>query len=98
MKASITTFGSIIKTDSTKKVIKKLTGHSTGTASWPTNVASEHGQVLMNMQTASEEAALKPMAEGLVQRYTNAGISLPKLLYVDRDCCDGGAVKNERSF
>lgn len=31
-KASITTFGSIIKMDSTKKVVRKLAGHSTGTA------------------------------------------------------------------
>lgn len=84
--------------DSTKKVVRKLAGHSTGTAAWATNVANEHGQVLMNVLTASEGAGLKPMAEGLVKRYTNAGVSPPKLLYVDRDCCEGGAVKTKDLF
>lgn len=99
IKASITsTFGSIIKMDSTKKVVRKLAGHSSGTAAWATNVANEHGQVLMNVLTASEGAGLKPMAEGLVKRYTDAGVSSPKLLYVDRDCCEGGAVKTKDLF
>lgn len=68
IKASITsTFGSKFEMDSTKKVVRKLAGHSTGTAAWATNVASEHGQVLMSMLTASEGAGLKLMAEGLVK-------------------------------
>ena len=46
----------------------------------------------------SEGAGLKPMAEGLVKRYTDAGVSPPKLLYVDRDCCEGGAVKMKDLF
>ena len=83
---------------STKKVVRKLAGHSIGTAAWATNVASEHGQVLMNMLTASEGAGLKLMAEGLVKRYTDAGVSPPKLLYVNRDCCEGGAVKTKDLF
>ena len=98
-KASVTsTFGSIIKMDSTKKVVKKLAGHSSGTAAWATNVANELGQVLMCVLTASEGVGLKPMAEGLMKRYTDAGVSPPKLLYVDRDCCEGGAVKVKDLF
>ena len=45
-----------------------------------------------------KELVKKPMAEGLMQRYTSAGVSPPKLLYVDRDCCEGGAVKMKDLF
>lgn len=72
IKASVTsTFGSILKMDSTKKVVKKLAGKSTGTAAWATNVANELGQVLV----CSEGVGLGPMAEGLTKRYSNAGVS-----------------------
>ena len=38
VKAAITSvFGKVLKLDSTKKVVKKLAGHSAGTASWATN-------------------------------------------------------------
>lgn len=99
IKASVTsTFGSILKMDSTKKVVKKLAGKSSGTAAWATNVANEIGQVLVCVLTASEGVGLGPMAEGLVKRYTDTGVSPPKLLYVDRDCCEGGAMKVKDLF
>ncbi|KAI4795374.1 hypothetical protein KUCAC02_031454 [Chaenocephalus aceratus] len=45
-KARITsTFGSILKMDSTKKVTKKLAGTASDTAAWVTNVGNEYGQV-----------------------------------------------------
>ena len=76
IKASVTsTFGSILKMDSTKKVVKKLAGKSTGTAAWATNVANELGQVLVCVLTASEGVGLGSMAEGLTKRYSNAGVS-----------------------
>ena len=34
-------------------------------------------------------AALKPMADGLVKRYSDAGQRPPSVLYTDRDCCGG---------
>ena len=55
VKAAITSvFGKVLKLDSTKKVVKKLAGHSAGTASWATNVGNEFSQVLMSVLTASE--------------------------------------------
>jgi len=55
VKSSITSvFGRILKVDSTKKITKKLTGASGGTAEWATNVGNEYGQVLMSVLTAGE--------------------------------------------
>ena len=48
----------------------------------------------MCVLTASEGAGLGPMATGLMKRYANAGVPPPKLLYVDRDCCEGGKVND----
>ncbi|GFR95714.1 hypothetical protein ElyMa_000951600 [Elysia marginata] len=46
LKAKVTsTFGTILKRDSTKRVLKKLAGDAAGTAAWSTNVGNEHGQV-----------------------------------------------------
>ena len=99
IKASVTsTFGSILKMDSTKKVVRKLAGNSSGTAAWATNVANELGQVLVCVLTASEGVGLGPMAEGLMKRYSDASVSPPKLLYVDRDCCEGRAGKVKDLF
>ena len=99
IKASITsTFGRIIKMDSTKKILKKLAGHSSGTASWATNVGNEMGQVLMSVLTASEGVGLSPMANGLMKRYSTVGLPPPEVLYVDRDCCAGGIVRTKDLF
>ena len=99
IKSGITSiFGNIIKMDSTKKIVKKLAGHSAGTASWATNVANEKGQILMSVLTASEGVGLAPMAAGLMKRYSDAREPSPKVLYVDRDCCEGGAVKVKDLF
>lgn len=86
--AATSTYGSILKIDSTKKVCKKLQGHSANTASWATNVGNEKGEVLMSVLTESEgSVALHRMVVGLMDRYNQAGISPPLLLYTDRDCC-----------
>ncbi|KAK3739333.1 hypothetical protein RRG08_041654 [Elysia crispata] len=66
--------------DSTKRVVRKLSGSARGTAAWATNV-------LMSVLTASEGRGLKEMARGLVSRYQAAGVPPSQLLYVDRDCC-----------
>ncbi|KAJ7985054.1 hypothetical protein DPEC_G00361160 [Dallia pectoralis] len=87
-KARITSiFGSILKMDSTKKVTKKLAGAAHGTAAWATNVGNEYGQVLITVLTDSEGEGLLNMTTGLQNRYSQAGVAAPKLLYVDRDCC-----------
>ena len=96
LKASITSvFGRILKMDSTKKIIRKLAGDSAGTASWATNVGNECGQVLMSVMTVNEGDGLENMVNGLIRRYSLAGVSPPEVLYVDRDCC---AAKTKELF
>ncbi|MEQ2213555.1 hypothetical protein XENOCAPTIV_016867 [Xenoophorus captivus] len=88
LQASVTSvFGSILKMDSTKKVIKKLAGADAGTAQWMSSVGNELGQVLICVVTAAEGYGLQDMAKGLQKRYKQARRSPPEVLYVDRDCC-----------
>ena len=89
------TFGAVLKVDSTKKVVKKLQGEAANTANWATSVGNERGEIVMSVLTTSESApSLKPMADGLVRRYKNAGVPPPKVIYTDRDCCsDFGSSK-----
>ena len=75
--------------DSTKKIVRKLAGDSAGTASWATNIGNEKGQVLMSVLTVNEGTGLENMANGLMRRFSLAGVSPPEVLYVDRDCCCG---------
>ncbi|KAL3065983.1 hypothetical protein OYC64_016008 [Pagothenia borchgrevinki] len=93
-KARITsTFGSILKMDSTKKVTKKLAGIAFDTAAWVTNVGNEYGQVLISVLTCSEGAeGLSSMVAGLMRRYRLAEVPTPQLIYVDRDCCNRDGV------
>ncbi|XP_026144138.1 uncharacterized protein LOC113119126 [Carassius auratus] len=100
IKASITsTYGSILKMDSTKKITKKLSGPAKGTAQWLTSVGNEIGQVLMSVLTANEGAGLDLMAAGLMERYRSAGVDPPTIIYVDYDCCKKvGKTKLKRRF
>ena len=50
------TFGRIIKIDSTKKICRKLQGTSANMAVWATNVGNERGEVLITVLTESESA------------------------------------------
>ncbi|KAJ8364998.1 hypothetical protein SKAU_G00138290 [Synaphobranchus kaupii] len=78
VKARVTsTFGSILKMDSTKKVTKKLAGFAADTAAWATNVGNEFGQVLISVLTSAEGEGLLPMAAGLMQHYRIAGVAPP---------------------
>ena len=66
-------------------------------ASWPTNVGNERGKIVVSVITSSESmAALKPMADGLVKRFKDAGQQPPQVLYTDRECCgvDNGSKYN----
>ena len=82
------TYGSVLKIDSTKKICKKLQGNAANSVNWVTSVGNERGEVVISVLTTSESStALKKMADGLVERYEKAGQEQPKVLYTDRDCC-----------
>ena len=82
------THGSILKVDSTKKVCKKLQGVDANTANWMTNIGNERGEIVVSVLKSSEAAAaLQPMADGLIRRYSLHHQPPPKVLYTDRDCC-----------
>ena len=85
IKSSITSiFGDILKIDSTKNILRKLAGDAKDSASWVTNVGNEHGAILQCMLTASEaNVSLQPMADGLTNRFINAKVPSPALLYTD---------------
>jgi hypothetical protein len=88
-------YGRILKIDSTKKITKKLQGAEASTASWVTNVGNEKGEVLNSIVTTSESmGSLQVMADGLINRFSRAGVTPPVLLYTDRECCstqEGGS-------
>ncbi len=86
--AATSTYGSVLKIDSTKKICKKLSGEAAKTASWATNVGNEKGEVVVSVLTESEgNVSLKKMADGLMERYEKGNVDPPKVLYTDRDCC-----------
>jgi len=85
------TFGSILKVDSTKKLAKKLAGDVFRSAQWVTDVGNEYGQVLTCVLTTAEGTGLEAMGCGLVRRYKEAHVDPPKVLYVDRECCGPAA-------
>lgn len=71
--AATSTYRSILKIDSTKKICKKLQGCDAGTASWMTNVGNERGEVLLSVLTTSESVeSMKNLADGLTARYREA--------------------------
>ncbi|KAI4805634.1 hypothetical protein KUCAC02_010237 [Chaenocephalus aceratus] len=89
MKGIITsTYGRILKLDSTKKITKKLAGAIADTATWMTNVSNECGEVLNCVLTTGEGAGLEDLCQGIVKRYQDAGEPEPEVMYVDRDCCN----------
>ncbi|XP_070834704.1 uncharacterized protein [Chaetodon trifascialis] len=93
LKAKVTSvFGSILRIHSTQKVTRKLSGADAGTAQLMTSVGNELGQVLITVLTGPEGNRLRDMANGLQDRYQQAGRDPPQVLYVDRNCCrrDGG--------
>ncbi|XP_057294927.1 uncharacterized protein LOC130623457 [Hydractinia symbiolongicarpus] len=83
--ASITsTFGEVLKIDSTKKILRKLAGENRNSANWQTNVGNEYGAILQSVLTSSESNdALPSMANGIVACYATANVSPPTLLYTD---------------
>ena len=67
VKAELTsTFGRILKMDSTKKIINKLAEPVRGTAMWATNVGNEVGAGAHVCHHYWEGDALIPMAKGMI--------------------------------
>ena len=88
LKASaMTVFGTVLKIDSIKKRMRKLTWMEEGCAKWMTNVRNERGKILVTVLTDSESTrSLQPMANGLVKRFgirqrENSSPSLGQRLY-----------------
>ncbi|XP_039514864.1 uncharacterized protein LOC120469743 isoform X3 [Pimephales promelas] len=95
MKGVITsTYGRILKMDSTKKITKKLAGRIGDSAAWMSNIGNEFGQVLNCVLTTGEGAGLEELCQGIVTRYKNAGQAEPEVIYVDRDCCSQSGVSS----
>ncbi|XP_059896388.1 uncharacterized protein LOC132448858 [Gadus macrocephalus] len=95
MKGVITsTYGRILKMDSTKKITKKLAGGIGDSAAWISNIGNEFGQVLNSVLTSGEGAGLEELCQGVVTRYKNAGQAEPEAIYVDRDCCSQSGVSS----
>lgn len=90
LKACITSiFGNILKIDSTKKILKKLSCDAKDSASWVTNVGNEYSAVLQSIVTGLiSNENLQPLADGIMKRYNVAAVPPPSMLYTDRDCCN----------
>ncbi|XP_034540592.1 uncharacterized protein LOC117813704 [Notolabrus celidotus] len=84
----LSTFGTVLKMDSTKKVVKKLSGEGRGSAEWFTSIGNEHSQIVSFVLTCEESTQkLQPMCQGVVERFRLANQPIPKILYVDHGCC-----------
>ena len=95
----MSTPGKIVKTDSTRKVTKKLQGVAANTAMWMTNLGNERGEVLQSVLPASEStAALQHLAEGLMSRYEMLCQEPPTVIYTDRDCCNPSGLSKFQSL
>ncbi|XP_068586790.1 uncharacterized protein [Cebidichthys violaceus] len=89
------TFGQALRSDHTRKVARKVTFSSGTMSSYA--VMNENWMILSWVMVQSEtEKSLKPMYEGLAQRYSTAGIEKAQYQWVDRDCC--AAFKVAESF
>ena len=52
----------------------------------------------LSVMTVNKGARLENMANGLMRRYSLAGVAPPEGLYVDRDCCAGTTGKTKKLF
>ncbi|XP_034051563.1 uncharacterized protein LOC117532359 isoform X3 [Gymnodraco acuticeps] len=83
----LSTFGTVVKMDSTKKVVK-LSGQGRGSAEWFTSIGNEYSQIVTFVLTCEESAQkLLPMCRGVMDRFRLANQPVPKILYIDRGCC-----------
>ncbi|KAM4566587.1 uncharacterized protein PAE49_010147 [Odontesthes bonariensis] len=74
--------------DSTKKVVKKLSGEGHCSAEWLTSIGNEYSQIVTFVLTCEESTEkLEPMCRGVMERFRLANQPVPSILYVDRGCC-----------
>ncbi|XP_041941359.1 uncharacterized protein LOC121704885 [Alosa sapidissima] len=84
----LSTFGTVLKMDSTKKVVKKLSGEGKGSAEWFTSIGNELSQIVSFVLTCEESVEkLEPMCRGVMERFRLANQPVPQILYIDRGCC-----------
>ena len=77
------TYGCILKIDSSKKICKMLQGAAVGTASWATNIGNEQGKVIQCVLTTSDSIpVLQKLADGLMERFRRGNQQPPILLYL----------------
>ncbi|KAJ4939015.1 hypothetical protein JOQ06_028478 [Pogonophryne albipinna] len=80
------TFGQAFRSDHTRKVARKVTFSSGTMSSYA--VMNENWMILSWVMVQSEtEKSLKPLYQGLEQRYRTAGVEKAQYHWVDRDCC-----------
>lgn len=78
MATATSVYGTILKVDSTKKVVK-VSGVEAESANWATNIGNERGEIMISVLTAPEStSSLKPMANGLVKWFEIAGVKPPE--------------------
>ena len=81
------------------QITKKLAGHGKGTALWVTSIGNEVGQILTSVLSVQEGPGLDKMVSGVMERYHQAAVPPPVLLYVDCGCCvSEGASKLQTRF
>lgn len=84
----LSTFGTVLKMDPTKKVVKKMSGEGQSSAEWCSSIGNEHSQIVTFVLTCEESFdKLQPMCHGVMERFHLANQPVPKILYVDRWCC-----------
>ncbi|CAL8271039.1 unnamed protein product [Merluccius merluccius] len=80
-------------------ITKKLAGHGKGTGLWVTSIGNEVGQIVTCVVTVQEGPGLDRMVAGVMERYRQAAIAPPLLLYVDCGCCiSEGSSKLQTRF
>nr|XP_057929053.1 uncharacterized protein LOC131129465 [Doryrhamphus excisus]XP_057929054.1 uncharacterized protein LOC131129465 [Doryrhamphus excisus]XP_057929055.1 uncharacterized protein LOC131129465 [Doryrhamphus excisus]XP_057929056.1 uncharacterized protein LOC131129465 [Doryrhamphus excisus] len=80
------TFGQVLRSDHNRKVAKKVTFSSGVMSSYA--VMNENWMILSWVMLQSVTAkTLRPMYEGLSNRYSRAGIEKAQFQWVNRDCC-----------
>lgn len=80
----LSTFGTVLKIDSTKKV--SVEAEASG--EWFTSIVNEHSQIVSFVVTCEESTeCLKSMCQEVMDRFQQASQPVPKILYVDRGCC-----------
>ncbi|XP_078799714.1 uncharacterized protein LOC144990382 isoform X2 [Oryzias latipes] len=78
----------LMTNDGIFQVVKKLSREAHGSAEWFTSVGNEHSQIVTFVLTCEESTdKLRPMCQGLMERFEQANQLAPKILYIDRGCC-----------